>query len=73
MPSRTTWSADCTVAITGTEPPQSSEGNALIDHIVVDGRLQVKIDRIIPRRNEAGARLTDHAGIVASIQTQGER
>jgi len=46
-----------------------AEGYNLIDHIAVSPTLRVTVNGILPKFTQDGTRLSDHAGVHATIQT----
>ena len=56
--------------IIATEGLKDAEGADLIDHYVVSPELSILITQIVPRFSQNGTELSDHVGVVASLEIE---
>lgn len=57
--------ADFIIPTRGMKDP---EGKSLIDHFAVSANLSASVDQIVPRFTSDGTRLSDHVGVVVTLQ-----
>lgn len=48
---------------------KDADGKNLIDHFAVSPDLNAKVTEIVPRFSPDGTRLSDHVGLMATLQT----